>query len=316
MSNWRTVKNDLIYVALRGLIFIIENLPRDWALRLANMVGEIAAIADVKERNLAERNLRLAYGKKWSERKIKLVAGECFVRIALNAADVIQSLRWTSDDLARLVDVEGMEHFQVAFDKGRGVVGLTGHIGNFELLAAWFASVKKIPLSAIGRKLYDERLDRMVVENRERFGIENVPSDAAARQVISILRAGRMLGVLLDVDSSKFSGRFVPFFGVPARTAAGPMLIGRRTESPVVPMAMFRTESDRFLVKILPAFDIPCTEDKDADIINALTKCNAALEELINYDPTQWAWMHNRWKSKPPAADNKAILREATLSVE
>jgi len=83
-----------------------------------------------------------------------------------------------------------------------------------------------------------------------------------------------------------------------------------------VPMAMFRTESDRFLVKILPAFDIPCTDDKDADIINALTKCNAALEELINYDPTQWAWMHNRWKSKPPVADREETLEEAVTSVE
>jgi len=316
MSELRQIKNDLIYVGLKGLISLMEKLPRDWALRLANMLGEIAAIADVKERNLAERNLRLAYGKKWGRRRIKLVAGECFVKIALNAADVIQSRKWSSDDLARLVDVDGMEHFQAAFEQGRGVVGLTGHIGNFELLAGWFALVKKIPLSAIGRKLYDERLDRLVVENRKRFGIENVASDAAAGQVISILHEGRMLGVLLDVDSSKFSGRFVPFFGVPARTAAGPILIGRRTKSPVVPMAMFRTDNDRFLVKILPAFDIPCTDDKESDIINALTRCNSALEELINFDPTQWAWMHNRWKSKPQPADNKAVIREATLSVE
>jgi len=261
MMDYRRLKNNLIYIALRGTIFIIETLPRDMALGLARMIGEIAAILDIKERNLAERNLKTAYGRQWSEKRIELVAKECFVKIALNAADVIQSRNWSPNDLDRLVDVTGWEHFQAAFEKGKGVVGLTGHIGNFELLAAWFASVKKIPLSAIGRKLYDDRLDKMVIANRERFGIENIASDTAAGNVISILRSGRMLGVLLDVDSSRFSGKFVPFFGVPAKTAAGPIMIGRRTGSPVVPMAMFRTDNDRFSVKILPAFDIPNTDE-------------------------------------------------------
>ena len=315
MADWRRIKNDLIYIAIRGVIFILEKLPRFWTLRLAGVLGEIAAVLDVKERKLAEKNLKTAYGDKWSNLKIRLVAKECFVKIALNAADVIQSRKWSADDLKTLVEVEGWEHFSAAFDKGRGVVGLTGHIGNFELLAGWFASVKKIPLSAIGRTLYDERLDKMVIENRKRFGIENIVSDTAAKKVISLLRSGRMLGVLLDVDSSKFSGKFVPFFGTPAKTAAGPILIGRRTQSPVVPMAMFRTDNNRFLVKILPAFDIPSTDDKDADIEKALTQCNLALEELINHDPTQWAWMHNRWKSKPPSTEKAEISGEA-VSIE
>ncbi|MEE9553897.1 MAG: lysophospholipid acyltransferase family protein [candidate division Zixibacteria bacterium] len=315
MFDSRKLKNDLIYIAIKGVIYILEKLPRHWTLRLAGVLGEIAAVLDVKERKLAERNLKLAYGDKWNDLEIELVAKDCFVKVALNAADVIQSRKWSADDLGKLVKVEGWEHFQAAFEQDRGVIGLTGHIGNFELLAAWFASVKKIPLSAIGRALYDKRLDKMVIENRKRFGIENIVSDAAAKNVITILRSGRMLGVLLDVDSSKFSGRFAPFFGVPAKTAAGPMLIGRRTQSPVVPMAMFRTDDNRYLVKILPAFDIPSTDDKDTDIDEALARCNVALEELINHDPTQWAWMHNRWKSKSSENEQKSVAREA-LSVE
>lgn len=314
--EFRRIKNDLIYIALRGVIFTIESLPREWALRLAGMLGEMAAIVDIKERRLAEENLRLAYGGRWSEPKIKLVARECFVKIALNAADVIQSRKWSPDELRGLVDVEGMEHFDAAFEENRGVVGLTGHIGNFELLAGWFASVKKIPLSAIGRRLYDERLDELVIANRERYGVENIPSDTAAKRIISILRSGRMLGVLLDVDSSKFSGEFVPFFGKPARTAAGPILIGRRTGSPVVPMAMFRTDDDRFLIRILPAFDIRETDDKKADVTEALSRCNSALEQLINSDPTQWAWMHDRWCAKPPSNEDKKVNEEVVASPE
>ena len=299
MANLRQIKNDIIFALIKALIFVLENLPRIAALRVAGMIGEIAAMIDVKERKLAEENLRRVYGDEWSDTKIKLVARECFVKMALNAADVIQSKNWTPDDLGKLVDVEGIEHFDRAFERDKGVVAVTGHIGNFELLAAWFAAVRKVPLSVIGRRLYDDRLDELVVQNRQRFGMENIPSDASAKTVFSALRGGRMLGVLIDLDSSKITGEFAPFFGIPARTASGPIVIGRKTASPVVPMAMFRTEDDRFKIRILPSIDIPRTEDREADILRALTQCNGALEELINFDPTQWIWIHDRWKSKP-----------------
>ena len=315
MLNLRQIKNDIIYALIKALIFTLENLPRIAALRVAGMIGEIAAIIDVKERKLAEENLRRVYGGKWSDTKVKLVARECFVKMALNAADVIQSRNWTPDDLGKLVDVEGIEHFDGAFARGKGVVAVTGHIGNFELLAAWFAAVSKVPLSVIGRRLYDDRLDELVVQNRQRFGIENIPSDASAKTVFSTLRGGRMLGVLIDLDSSKIAGEFVPFFGMPARTASGPIIIGRRTASSIVPMAMFRTQDDRFMIKILSSIDIPQTEDREADILKALTQCNKALEELINLDPTQWAWIHNRWKSKPSGIDGvKEEPEEVRLS--
>ncbi len=107
----------------------------------------------------------------------------------------------------------------------------------------------------------------------------------------------------------------MPFFGRLAKTAAGPIFIGRKTGSPVVPLALFRTRDDRYLLKILPAFDIPVTEDKEADVKAALLKCNLALEELINHDPTQWAWIHNRWKSKPSEGGGvKDGLEEVSLS--
>ncbi len=313
MIDSRQIKNDIIYVLVRGLIFIIERLPRDMALKLAGMIGELAAILDVKERKLAEENLRRAYGHKWSELKIRLVARDCFVKMALNTADVIQSRRWTAEDLRRLVDIEGMEYFDEALSRGKGLVAVTGHIGNFELMAAWFSSVKKISVSVIGRRLYDDRLDALVVENRERFGMENIPSDAPAKKVLSALKSGRVLGVLIDLDSSRIAGEFVPFFGIPARTPSGPIVIGRQSRSPAVPLAMFRTPDDRYRVKILPIIDIPRTDDRNADVTETLKRCNLALEELINYDPTQWPWIHNRWKSKP--ADITSVKEGETEEV-
>ena len=304
MASVKSLKNDIIYFLTKGFIFIFQNISRKSSLALGRFFGEIAALVDVKERELAEKNLTRVYGDSWNEQKVKLIAKDCFVKLGLNAADVIQSGKWDSDRLANLIETEGMEHFDEAFAQGKGVIGLTGHIGNFELMAAWFASVKKAPLSVIGRQLYDKRLDKLLVENRERFGLENISSDESPKKIISLLKNGGFLGVLLDLDSNKVAGYFAPFFGIPANTAAGPVVIGRRTGSPVAPMAMFRTEDDRYLLKVLPSFELPNTDDKDADILNGLTQCNKALEEQINYDPTQWMWIHNRWKREPNEPGN------------
>jgi KDO2-lipid IV(A) lauroyltransferase len=310
MTSAKRLKNDIIYYLIRALIAIFDLMSRTVALMLGRFFGEIAGIIDVKERKLAEENLREVYGDDWSELKISLVAKECFVMLGLNAADVIFSRRWTGKELDALIDVEGYEHFENAHARGKGVIGLTGHIGNFELMAAWYSAVKNIPLSVIGRELYDKRLDDLIVRNRKRFGLENIPSDAPARKVLSVLKEGKMLGVLLDLDSSKVSGYFAPFFGRPANTAAGPVVIGRKTGSPVVPMAMFRKPDNRYLIKVLPAFEISNTENKEADIIDGLTRCNRALQELINHDPTQWIWIHNRWRSKPGSDSDVKVARK------
>jgi KDO2-lipid IV(A) lauroyltransferase len=304
MSSTKKLKNDIIYGAIRFVMEIIEALPRDMALKFAGVIGEMAAIIDRKERLLAEQNLNRAYGDSWDESRIRMVARECFIQIARNAADVIRSRHWDEYEMAEIVkEITGIEHFDEAYSRGRGVIGLTGHIGNFELCAAWFAAVKKIKLSVVGRRIYDDRLNRLVVEHRERWGMENIASDSP-KQVLEALRRGRMLGVLMDFDLSRVAAHFVPFFGIPARTAAGAIAIGRRTASPVVPMALYRRDDDYYKLVILPAFDIPCTDDKENDIISALTQCNCSLETLIKLDPTQWAWIHNRWKNKP--AQNQA----------
>ena len=316
MMSFKQIKNDIIYYLIRGLIAVFDQLPRNTALKLGRFFGEIAALVDMKERKLAEQNLRNVYGDKWSDLRIRLVARECFTMLGLNAADVILSRKWTAKELEELIDVEGFEDFENAYAEGKGVIGLTGHIGNFELLAAYVSSVRRIPLSVIGRVLYDKRLDKLIVENRQRFGLENIPSDAPAKKLLSVLKDGKMIGVLLDLDSSKVAGYFAPFFGQPANTAAGPVVIGRKTGSPVVPMAMFRRPDERYLVKILPAFKINNTDDKEADIIGGLTRCNEALEELINFDPTQWIWIHDRWRSKPDGQSYvKTVVKEEKRSV-
>ena len=83
------------------------------------------------------------------------------------------------------------------------------------------------------------------------------------------------------------------------------MFIARKTGSPVVPMAIYRKDDDKYIIRILPALNNEWTENREKDIISALKKCNQALEKLIKFDPIQWTWVHNRWRTKPHQVDTE-----------
>lgn len=280
------------------MIHIFNILPRKLAIMLGGFIGEVLYLSLFKDRDIAQSQMEFALGLKGDNLKAHVRA--CFEMMAKNLVDVVRMKNWSKEYLGSIVEVEGLENFDSAYNQGKGVIALTGHIGNFELIAAWFSYYKGYRCSVIGRKVYDERLDGMLVAQRKHFNIQNISTDSSVKTIIKALHDGRALGVLLDQDSHKVSGYFVDFFGKKALTAAGPMYIARKSGTPVVPMAIYRKPDDSYFMKILPALELEWTDDKEQDIINALIKCNKALEELIKHDPIQWVWIHKRWRTRPP----------------
>ncbi len=292
------MKNDLIYIFAILFIRLVNAIPRRFALMLAGVIGEIWYYADPRGRRMAER--QLAFALKISPKEAKIRAKACFQLMAKNLVDMMIMGRWSKKIMGQMVSIEGYENYLNADAKEKGIIALTGHIGQFELLAAWFAFVKERKVAAVGRKLYDNRLNALLVAQRQKFNILNISTVDSPLSIMRVLGKGYALGVLLDQDSSNVKGYFADFYGKKALTAAGPILIARKTGSPILPMAIYRTNDDKFVIKVLPELRFEWTDDLDGDIIRVLTMCNKALEELINYDPIQWAWIHNRWRHRPP----------------
>jgi len=292
------LKNDLIYIAIIIAKSILNAVPRRLALRVGAFAGGVWYLLGTNDRKTAIKQIMFALH--YPENKANGLARACFEEMGRNLCDVIRMGKWSKGFMERIVRVEGFEHFEKAYARGKGVLALTGHIGNFELLAAWFSYCKGVKVSVIGRQLYDKRLDRMLLAQRRHFGLENIPTTASPLALLKTFREGRALGVLLDQDSSKISGLFVDFFGKKANTAAGPVFIARKTGTPIVPMAIYREGECRYLIRVLPPLEINWTNDRRSDMLTALGRCNRALEELIRYDPVQWVWIHNRWRNRPP----------------
>jgi KDO2-lipid IV(A) lauroyltransferase len=297
-SSRKRLKNWFLYRFITSIIFILNLLPRKSSVSLGGFLGKLAyfIIADARKRT--RNNLRIAFGKEKDERELKKLTLNVFENAGKNVADAVRlkDMKW--EEIEKITQIEGLEYFDDAYKMGKGVVAVTGHISNFELSAAYL-SLRGYKLSVIGRELYDPRLDALLVRSRESVGLENIPSSASVKQMIKALRSGRALGALADQDSTRVRGVFVNFFGRPARTPVGPALLAYKTESPIVPVAIVREGDDRYKIMVKEPVKLAFTGDKERDTIETTQKYTQVLESIIREYPSQWLWMHDRWKSKP-----------------
>ncbi|MCP4581163.1 MAG: lysophospholipid acyltransferase family protein [candidate division Zixibacteria bacterium] len=292
------MKNDFVYYISVILIEILNALPRWLAIRVAGFIGEVWYLIGSRDKNIAHEQMEFVLDL--SDKTLKAHARANFEIMIKNLVDIIRMKNWTAEYIGSIVEIEGLENFDREYNKGKGIIALTGHIGNFELMAAWFGAYKGYKVSVIGREMYDKRFDERLITQRDKYNVQNIPTTSSIKAILKALHDGHALGVLNDQDSRRVSGYFIDFFGRKAITAAGPMYIARKTGSPVVPVAIYRKPDDKYIIRVLPALDLEWTDNKEQDIQNALEKCNKAIEKLIMFDPLQWVWMHNRWRTRPP----------------
>jgi len=292
----KRLKNWLIYQFIRGLIWTVRRLPRPVALWLFRNLGLLAfrLIREAREKTL--RHLRMAFGDQRREEEIYQLAKQVFRQLGLNAVEAMRMPNLLKAGLHKHIRFIGKEHLDRAYQRGKGVVCLTGHIGCWELFGAFIAS--HYPLKVVGAALYDPRLDAILLTERERAGYQSLPRDASGtRRILRWLKQGGLLGILIDQDT-RVDGEFVDFFGRPAYTPAGPVVIAERTGAPLVPMAIYMNNDGTHTVEVRPEIELQNTGDARADRLANVAQCSKAIEAFIREHPAQWVWMHERWKTQ------------------
>jgi KDO2-lipid IV(A) lauroyltransferase len=294
----KRIKNWLLFRLITSLISLLNFLPRSTAIWLGGFLGRAAyfMIRDARKRTII--NLNLAFGERFERKELRRLGSQVFANLGKNVVDAVRLGKMKREDLDKIIEIEGLNHLDEAYRSGKGVIGITGHIGNFELIAAYF-SLRGYRMSVVGRELYDPRLDRLLVRNRESAGLENIPTSSGVKPIMRALKAGRFLGVLADQDSSRVRGVFVNFFGRPARTPAGPGLLSYKTGSPIIPMAILRKGNNRYKIVVKPRVELGFSKDREKDLIDVTQRYTSVLESIIREHPPQWLWMHDRWRSKP-----------------
>ena len=297
----KRLKRFLRYVLIRGVLLCLQPLPLSWARALGAWLGGLAYTVAGGERRKALKSLSVAFPEK-SDAERQALARACFQHLSAAALEVActQSLDRGLEGLVSWPD-EDRKVLDTALARGRGVVFVTGHVGNWELLARRVARAG-YPSQSIAKETSDPRLTGLVERFRARGGVRSIwrGQDGAARAMLRALRSGEILGILIDQDT-KVQSVFVPFFGKLAATPRAAADLAVRTGASVVAGFCHRVEGGGYRLS-MEEVTLPAVEDREEAAVALTAALSERIEAAIRRTPEQWVWMHQRWKTRPPAA--------------
>jgi KDO2-lipid IV(A) lauroyltransferase len=273
----------------------VQKMPRERSMRLGVSLGHLAYHLAARPRRYADGNLRLI-GFPSSEAtpaERDAFIRRVFVHFAKTAIDFLCGPALTPADMQRLVRAEGFEHVEAALARGKGVIIITAHFGNWEMLGRWLAQ-HGVPMTVVARDPENPEFAAWVRQMRESAGFTVASKGGSVRELLGRLKKNLAVGLLPDQNSGDL---FVPFLGVPAGTVAGPATLALHTGAALLPSYCARMPDDTYRLMILPPIPTHATGDKDADVARIMGEVNRVLEGVVREYPDQWLWLHNRWKS-------------------
>jgi KDO2-lipid IV(A) lauroyltransferase len=215
-------------------------------------------------------------------------------------AEFCQMPGYSAEYARRFIRYEGLERFLGARERGKGVLVLTGHLGAWEL-SSFFHSLVGYPMGMVIRRLDNPLIDAMVNRIRCLHGNRVLHKDDFARGLLGAMRAGETVGILMDTNMTPPQGLFVPFFGVQACSASGLARVALKTGAAVLPGFLLWEEAEsQYVLRFGPELALTSTGDAEGDAAENTARFTAVLEEFIRRYPSQWLWMHRRWKTRPP----------------
>ncbi len=275
---------------------LVRLLPLRWVQALGNAVGGLLVRLLPGRRRIAMSNLRAALGGERSDAELARIVTASAQNMVKTMLELLKFPAMSDEQFARIAPVRGAEHLAEAAARGRGVIVVTAHYGNWEALALRISSLGH-QLTVVARDANDPATARMITHARESRGAVVIERDQV-RAMLRTLRAGDVLGILPDQHGGE-AGTWLTFMGRPASTVTGPAALARRTGAAIVPGFARRTGDDTLDVCFLPALAMPRSDDPEADVRAGTQVINDVLGEEIRRHPEQWMWMHNRWRTPP-----------------
>jgi KDO2-lipid IV(A) lauroyltransferase len=290
---------------------LFKYVPEGLSFRIAKILGHLSYYLLNNQRKIAISNLRMAYRSEKGEEEIQRIAKGVFVNIAMNLIEFFRIERLGPHNIDNYVKAEGLYNLDLVQKEGRGGIYITGHIGNWELQAVYLA-LKGYPVNVIARRIYVDSLNKMLVNIRKSKGVNVLYRDRDQKEMLRRLRNNEFVGILPDQEVRRLQGIFVDFFGRPCYTPIGPIILALHADSPII-MGRILRKGNYHLLKVDPPVYIERTGSK-GDIIKRYTYLyTKRLEDFIREDPSQWVWMHRRWRTSPEYFKNEKNIRSPFL---
>lgn len=276
--------------------FAYGSLPKGLLWRLGPILGRFGFMVNRRHRTVTLENLEAAYPEKDKTERFDL-GRQTFESFGMLLTDFLCSAKLGREEYSQRFEVEGWHHLEAAESHKKGVLLLTGHLGNWEALAQYLA-LNGREVSFVARPLDNPYMERDFRQLRERFGNTTIQKRKAARGAIKVLRSGGRVGILMDQRVHPNEGKAFPFFGRPAFTTSMPARLSMRTGAPAV--LIFGIPIDNWrrcrIVIHPPILPGPRTESQEAAADELTKRYLEIIEETIREQPQTWLWMHRKWR--------------------
>ena len=273
-------------------------MPRGMARCMAGVLAGSVYRLHGRLRRVGLRNLELAFPE-LSTRERKEILRGVYRSLGRQLVEFCRMARYTAENTRNWIRTEGLERYLAAKARGKGVLIVTGHMGAWEL-SSFYHSLMGYPMGMVIRRLDNRLLDEYVNGIRCLHGNLVLPKDDFARGLLTAMRKGETVGILMDTNMTPPQGVFVNFFGRQACTASGVARVALKTGAAVLPGFMVWEEAEgRYVLHFGPQLVFERSADTEADIVAATQLCTSVLETWIRRYPDQWLWIHRRWKTRP-----------------
>lgn len=283
-----------VWLLLKGL----GSLPRAQAHRVGMAIARLVYRVHARLRRVGQRNLELVFPEMPAAERERILRAE-YDNLGRLLAEFCLFPRYTRENIKNFVGYEGLENYLAARERRRGVLLLTAHLGGWEV-GSFVHSLNGYPMRVVVRAMDNPYLERLSQHYRTLHGNATFGKQEFARGLISAMRAGETVGVLMDTNMTPPQGVFVPFLGIEACTASGVARVAQRTSASVVPaFTIWHGDQQGYRIHFEPELTLVRTGDDEADARANTALFTAAIETFVRRYPGQWLWVHRRWKSRP-----------------
>ena len=297
---WEKFLWGVTALGFNATLGIIRILPERCLPTLGDWFGVLGYYIIPNRQKIAQENIKRVYGSALSAKQIKSMAKVAFKNISRDMIEVGLSYVCPPDQrfLKKNISVQGIENLDNALKKGKGVIAISAHLGNFPIISAKMA-VLGYPFSLIAKDPKNIYLVDIFQQWRNRLGIGVIPykpRHRCANESLKVLRKNGIIMMLIDQNTRKKYGVYVDFFDHQLPTYTGPIILALRTGAALVPMFIHRNTNNTETLHILPEITLKKSDVKDQDISENLRAINVICEAWIKKYPEQWWWVHRRFR--------------------
>jgi KDO2-lipid IV(A) lauroyltransferase len=302
------VRHRIEYGAVAVVRGLVRLMPDALVRQLGGLLGLAFHALDRVHRRVAEANLRTAFPNR-SEADRRAITRAMFVHFGRLLLELLKFSTLDAEGMRRRIEFAGREHAESAYAQGKGVLFVTGHFGFWEIHAIGHGLELK-PIGVLARALDNPYLNSLLEQVRGKTGNFVIYRHGAVRKVLRALGAGQGVAMLIDQHMHSPDAIYVDFFERPAATTSMLAALALRTGAPVVPVFALPLPGGRY--RLIYEHPVPPPDPDAPDAIREFTqRCTDVLEMYVRRHPSQWLWMHRRWRDAPVSAATPGMFPPA-----